>query len=197
METTKTLKIEIEGIKGEPGKDSLIPGPQGKPGLPGAKGEPGKDGVGKPGKDGKPGAKGEPGKDGKDGVEIKPIEIAKKLNTLEKEVDWKVLKNVPKEWKDMFPKKERGGLSSVDLSSYIANTFETYSKKLRQYPYTIADTSATVTTIAYTTPSGIINKTITEVNATVTTIVFSGASYPLAITTKTITDGSPINIVYS
>jgi hypothetical protein len=81
----------------------------------------------------------------------------------------------------------------------VANSFESYSKNLLSYPYTITETSPTITTIAYTTPSGIINKTITEVSSAITTIVFSG-DYPSGLpTTKTITETSPtlITITYS
>lgn len=85
---------------------------------------------------------------------------------------------------------------SIDLSSYVQESFETFSKNLKAYPYTITETSSTVTTIVYNTGAGTITKTITEVSPTVTTIVFSG-DYPLLITTKTITDGAPIAISYS
>jgi hypothetical protein len=89
-------------------------------------------------------------------------------------------------------------LTSDELEESILS-FENYSKNLKSYPYTITETSPTITTIAYTTPSGIINKTITEVSPTVTTIVFSG-DYPAGLpTTKTITETSPtlITIIYS
>jgi len=86
-----------------------------------------------------------------------------------------------------------------DLTDVLTNgsTFEAFSKNLLSYPYTIAETSSTVTTIVYTTSGGTITKTITEVSPTVTTIVFSG-DYPAGLpTTKTITDGNPISITYS
>lgn len=91
----------------------------------------------------------------------------------------------------------QSGGGGVDLSNYLQNSFETYSKNLKSYPYTIADTSSTVTTITYSTGSGTIIKTITEVSPAVTTIVFSG-DYPAGLpTTKSITDGNPITITYS
>lgn len=88
---------------------------------------------------------------------------------------------------------------SQDLSSVLdtGSTFEAYSKNLNSYPYTIEEISSTVTAIVYSLSSTTITKTITEVSPTVTTIVFSG-DYPAGLpTTKTITDGNPINITYS
>jgi hypothetical protein len=78
-----------------------------------------------------------------------------------------------------------------------ANTFEAYNKNLFSYPYTITETSPTVTTLTYTTESGTITKTITETSPTVTTIALSGT--PLTVTTKTITETSPTltTITYS
>jgi len=73
------------------------------------------------------------------------------------------------------------------------STFESYNKNLLSYPYTITETSPTVTTIDYTSPSGTITKTITEVSSSVTTIAIGG------IGTKTITETSPtlVTIAYS
>lgn len=82
------------------------------------------------------------------------------------------------------------------LNGYVANSFETFSKNLKAYPYEIAEVSSTVTTLTYDTGAGDIIKTITEVSPTVTTIVFSGA-YTLPITTKTITEGATTVITYS
>lgn len=82
------------------------------------------------------------------------------------------------------------------LDNYIADSFETFSKNLKAYPYEIAEVSPTVTTLTYDTGAGDIIKTITEVSPTITTIVFSGA-YTLPITTKTITEGATTVITYS
>jgi hypothetical protein len=65
------------------------------------------------------------------------------------------------------------------------NSFESYNKNLKTYPYTITETSPTITTIAYTTPTGTITKTITEVSSTTTTIAIGGVG------TKTIVETSP------
>lgn len=74
---------------------------------------------------------------------------------------------------------------SVLLSDYLQQSFESYNKNIRAYPYNIVETSWTVTTITYTTWGGPIVKTITEVSDTITTIVLSGI--PAGIpTTKTI-----------
>jgi hypothetical protein len=107
---TKEHLDKLKGEKGEPGIDGLD-GQDGKtptrnelvdlikPLIP----EPIK---GKDGKDGIDGVNGKDGKNGKDGSPDTPEEIAKKLNTLTKSIDWKVLKNVP----DM---KGGGGFGSV------------------------------------------------------------------------------------
>lgn len=83
------------------------------------------------------------------------------------------------------------------LTNYISNSFETFSKNLKAYPYEIAEVSSTVTTLTYNTGAGNIIKTITEVSPTITTIVFSGTPYTLPITTKTITEGATTVITYS
>src|SRR3972149_7775336 len=94
-------EVLIKGDQGEPG-ESII-GPPGPPGPKGLPGEPGESIIGPPGPEGPPGPPGEkgigipgpagaPGNKGSPGT---PIEIATKLNTLVKEVDFKVLKNVP------------------------------------------------------------------------------------------------------
>jgi len=75
-------------------------------------------------------------------------------------------------------------------------TFEAYNKNLLSYPYEIEETSWTITTIVYTTPTGTITKVITEVSPTVTTIVLSGIPAGLP-TTKTITEWTSTLITYS
>ena len=67
----------------------------------------------------------------------------------------------------------------------IAARFESYNKNLRSYPYTITETSPTITTIEYTSPTGTITKTITETSSTQTDIEIVGVG------TKTIVETSP------
>lgn len=85
-----------KGDTGPAGQDSTIPGPKGEKGdqgMPGKDGEDGKDG--RDGRDGRDGEDGKDGKDGKDGSPDTPEQIAEKVNTLSKQIDFKVLKNVP------------------------------------------------------------------------------------------------------
>lgn len=83
-------------------------------GKKGDKGDPGKSIVGPPGPEGKQGESIR-GEDGKDGGPDTAQEIAGKLNTLEKSVDFKVLKNVP----DFTPFEER--LGSLEKSNTLAS----------------------------------------------------------------------------
>jgi hypothetical protein len=76
--------------------------------------------------------------------------------------------------------------------------FEFYSKNILSYPYSVVDTSSTVTTITYTRTGSNIIKTITDVSDTVTTIVLQNVP-SWVLTTKTITenvDGS-LSVTYS
>lgn len=112
------------GEKGDPGESIIGPiGPQGKQGEKGEigpkgdKGDPGIQGprgergaIGPKGSKGDAGPKGEKGDNGSDGSPDTPIEIAKKLNTLEEKVEpevikgfWKIIRNLQKSI------KERGG----------------------------------------------------------------------------------------
>lgn len=79
---------------------------------------------------------------------------------------------------------EGTGADENKVKVTLSETFENYNKNLLSYPYTITETSSTVTTLAYNTGSGTITKTITEVSPTVTTIAIGG------IGTKTITETS-------
>lgn len=82
------IKKGDKGDKGEKG-DRGDKGEMGKNGLDGRDGRQGKDGLS--GKDGKDGIN---GKDGKDGSPDTPQDIAKKANTLEEEIEQKVIKGL-------------------------------------------------------------------------------------------------------
>ena len=86
----------------------------------------------------------------------------------------------------------------VDVGTLTIESFETFNKNLKTYPYEITEVSSTVTTITYDTGGTPIIKTITEVSPTVTTIGLSGIPAGLP-TIKTITETSPtlITITYA
>lgn len=99
---TEDIAKQIKGEKGDKGdkgdqgeKGDSVTGPQGPKGE---KGDVGKTGpAGLDGRDGLPGAEGkqgDPGQDGKDGSPETPLQIAKKLNTLEAKVDIRVIKGL-------------------------------------------------------------------------------------------------------
>ena len=93
-EEVKSFLNKITPIKGKDYFDGEQgpQGPEGKQGKQGQQGPQGDTGInGRNGKD---------GEDGRDGSPDTPEQIVSKLNTVEKVVDWKVLKNVP----DLFKK---------------------------------------------------------------------------------------------
>jgi len=109
-EEVKSFLNKITPIKGKDYFDGEQ-GPEGKQGPQGPKGDPGING-----RNGKDGEK------GKDGSPDTPEQIVSKLNTLEKVVDWKVLKNVP----DLFKKGGYGigylrEISDVELTNLANN----------------------------------------------------------------------------
>ncbi len=108
MEDDKKVKIKLQGLKGDKGdrgekgdkgdvgEASTVAGPQGAQGFKGEKGDRGEQGFkGDKGDRGDTGEKGDQGNAGKDGSPDTAFEIANKINSLVKEIDWKVLKNVP------------------------------------------------------------------------------------------------------
>lgn len=90
--TITTEEGELIIIRGAPGEKGV----QGEKGEPGIDGENGEDGVdGEPGQDGVDGIDGIDGDNGKDGSPDTAEQISTKLNTLEKVIDLKVLKDFP------------------------------------------------------------------------------------------------------
>jgi hypothetical protein len=85
---------DLEIKDGEDGRDGAR-GEQGPAGPAGKDGKDGKSVKGDKGEPGKPGPIGLPGKPGKEGSPDKPLDIAKKLNTLDGVIDQKVIKGLP------------------------------------------------------------------------------------------------------
>ena len=81
-------------------------------------------------------------------------------------------------------------LSIVSASSAVSgseNTFETVSKNLKNYPYTLHyDIDGNITSIDYNTGSGTITKTFTYTDGVITQIVLSGATPAGISLTKTL-----------
>lgn len=70
----------------------------------------------------------------------------------------------------------------------IGNTFESVSKNLRQYNYTLNYSSGVLTTIVYTIPSvGTITKTLNYSSGVLTSVVLSGSTPASIQLTKTLT----------
>jgi len=82
-------------------------------------------------------------------------------------------------------------LSIVSASSAVSgseNTFETVSKNLKNYPYTLHyDIDGNITSIDYNTGSGTITKIFTYTDGVITQIVLSGATPSGISLTKTLT----------
>lgn len=73
-----------------------------------------------------------------------------------------------------------------DLSSYISNSFETVSKNLKQYSYSLTYTLGKLSSIVYTVPLiGTITKTFNYTGSLLTSIVLSGNTPPGILLTKT------------
>jgi len=153
-ELEERVEVAIMGLEGQINDISLTPGEKGESiigekgdvgdkgqdgsngvnGVDGKDGADGKDGSsGINGRDGKDGDMGEKGKDGQDGVDgspDEPLEIAEKLNTLEREVDMKVIKGLDK-WmnsiKQLVKKKDSGGggMGNVNNESFSVDSSTT------------------------------------------------------------------------
>lgn len=83
------------------------------------------------------------------------------------------------------------GLSVIGgVPGWAATTnvsFETVSKNLNSYPYTINYTSGILSSIVYTVGSNTITKTLNYTSGALTSIVLSGSGLPIGITlTKTL-----------
>lgn len=97
----------IQGEKGDAGPQG-IDGPQGVEGVPGKDGINGKQGPkGDKGDTGAQGPKGDIGPEGKQGSADTALQIAEKINTLDKNIDWKTIKNIP--FDVLNPSKKTGG----------------------------------------------------------------------------------------
>lgn len=89
------------------------------------------------------------------------------------------------EWKNCLIDKEK-----FDL---IGNSFETVSKNLKQYDYTLTYTSGVLGKIDYTIPSvGIITKTLNYTSGVLTSVVLSGSAPASISLTKTLTYSSGV-----
>lgn len=78
-------------------------------------------------------------------------------------------------------------------------TFESVSKNLKSYPYSLNYTSGVLNSIVYTVPGGTITKTLNYTGNNLTSIVLSGNT-PEGITlTKTLsyTSGNLTSVTYS
>jgi hypothetical protein len=87
-------------------------------------------------------------------------------------------------------------VSSVDPST---ESFETFSKNLKAYPYELNYTGTVLNSIVYTLPSGTVTKTFNYTGTTLTSIVLSGTIPGTILTTKTFTySGTQLTeVVYS
>ena len=91
-----------------------------------------------------------------------------------------------------------GTWSTISVSG-LGEEFETVSKNLKSYPYALTYTSGVLTSIAYTTGSGTITKTLNYTSGVLTSVVLSGDT-PVGIDlTKTLTYSSGVltSIAYS
>ena len=122
----------IQGDKGKQGekgdKGESVKGDKGDSGDKGEVGQIGK--TGRNGLDGKTGIKGEQGEMGKDGSPDKPLELAKKLNTLEEKIEWKVIKGLEKRIQGLqkvIQSKKGGGMGNVEHQNFPVGTTTTTS----------------------------------------------------------------------
>lgn len=96
------------------------------------------------------------------------------------------------DWKNHLIDKEKFGL--------IGNSFETVSKNLKQYDYSLNYSSGTLTSIVYTVPSlGTITKTLNYQSGLLTSVVLSGSTPNSISLTKTLTysSGVLVSIAYT
>lgn len=83
--------------------------------------------------------------------------------------------------------------------SGLAETFESVSKNLKAYPVALTYDNGILSSLAYTTPSGTITKTLGFVGGILTTVTLSGATPSGIALVKefTYTDGAVSSINYS
>jgi hypothetical protein len=96
------------------------------------------------------------------------------------------------DWDNCLIDKDRFALTGV--------TFETVSKNLRQYDYTLNYTSGVLTSIVYNIPSvGTITKSLNYTSGALTSVVLSGSTPSLISMTKTLTFTSGVltSVTYS
>lgn len=194
MTGIKVLAHIVKGLKGEPGKDSTIAGPQGERGAQGPKGDRGADGIngrdstiagpkgdrgsdgrngkdGKTGKQGKNGLNGIDGKDGKDGRDGSPDsgkQIIQKINalppSLENQIDARHIKNLPQGKKAM----SRGGGGDIVLTYSLDSVLDGSTKT-----FTIPFNTKIITVLGTSSPFRFL--ATTDFTRTSTTITFTSA----------------------
>lgn len=78
-------------------------------------------------------------------------------------------------------------------------TFESVSSNIQNYPHSINRLNDLVSSIVYTTPNGLITKTLIYIGDTLTSIVLSGATPNGIALTKTLTytDNELTGVAYS
>lgn len=91
-----------------------------------------------------------------------------------------------------------GTWSTISVTG-LGEEFETVSKNLKSYPYSLTYTSGVLTSIAYTTGSGTITKTLNYTSGVLTSVVLSGSTPSGIDLTKTLTYSSGVltSISYS
>lgn len=103
----------------------------------------------------------------------------------------------------MFDRTPRPKLRDIEnqigSGGSAAETFESVSKNLKSYPYTLTHTSGRLTSITYTLPVGTITKTLNYTGELLTSIVLSGNTPDGIPLTKTLgyTSGTLTSVTYS
>lgn len=98
------------------------------------------------------------------------------------------------------PQDSHGNFLFGQLGGASEQTFESVSKNLKTYPYTLIYTTGVLTSIEYNTGSGVITKSFNYTGSDLTSVVLSGdIPAGLAETTKTLsyTGGILTGIAYS
>lgn len=78
-------------------------------------------------------------------------------------------------------------IGAVGSDEVLEKTYETVSKNLKSYPYTLAYSGDNVSSVTYTTPRGSIVKTLNYTGDNLTSIVLTGALQIKSPITKTLT----------
>lgn len=74
----------------------------------------------------------------------------------------------------------------LEATSTSSATFESLSKNISSYPFSINRTGAVITSVEYTTPSGVITKAFTYIDGQITQIDISGIPLGASTYTKTL-----------